>query len=521
MKHTSVRLDTPCEFINITPLNPLISKCQIKVCYVSDEPNRNKSIITKEVAKEMANSLPGSPIVGFYNENNEDFEEHNRVIDISNGKFEIKDTTRPYGFVDLNAKCWFATYLDDGQVEREYLMTEGYLWTGQYPECKRIIEHGNNQSMELDPNTLQATWTKNKNGNPQFFIINEAVVSKLCILGEDCEPCFEGAAITDIQFSFEDGFKQQLFSMIEELNELLKGGETQVFTKYAVEIGDKLWNNLFQYLDKTYPLRREEDCGYCCSMYRIEGIFEEQGQKFAVIEHRENNKLYRLNFELSEVDGFIPSETLVEVTKTYKQVNVEPQFDVEAVAVYELEYKKKQEEKEEEEEDKKEQSASSDSEEQQEDESEDSQEDEEEEDEEDKKKNKYSLEEIPEYVELMNKYAELQSSFDALNEELSALQTFKAQVEKAEKEQMIESFYMLSEEDKKDVVENIDTYSLKEIEAELSIMCVRNRVNFNLEDGESTPEGNITYNLNGGELSEETTPAWIKAAMSVEKKMNE
>ena len=27
-----------------------------------------------------------------------------RVIDISNGKFEIKDTTRPYGFVDLNAK---------------------------------------------------------------------------------------------------------------------------------------------------------------------------------------------------------------------------------------------------------------------------------------------------------------------------------------------------------------------------------------------------------------------------------
>ena len=33
-----------------------------------------------------------------------DFEEHNRIIDISNGGFEIKDTTRPYGFVDLNAK---------------------------------------------------------------------------------------------------------------------------------------------------------------------------------------------------------------------------------------------------------------------------------------------------------------------------------------------------------------------------------------------------------------------------------
>jgi len=34
--HKSIKLDFPCEFINIKPFNPLISKCQIKVCYVSD-----------------------------------------------------------------------------------------------------------------------------------------------------------------------------------------------------------------------------------------------------------------------------------------------------------------------------------------------------------------------------------------------------------------------------------------------------------------------------------------------------
>ncbi|MBQ8792748.1 MAG: hypothetical protein IJZ62_03965 [Clostridia bacterium] len=107
MMHKSIKLNMPIEFVNITPFNPLISKCEIKVCYVSDEPNRNNSIITKEAATKMANSLPGCPIVGFYNEEKEDFEEHNRIIDISNGKFEIKDTTRPYGFVDLNAKVWF------------------------------------------------------------------------------------------------------------------------------------------------------------------------------------------------------------------------------------------------------------------------------------------------------------------------------------------------------------------------------------------------------------------------------
>ena len=103
----SIRIDTPIEIINITSINPLISKCQIKVCWVGDEPNRNRSIITKDVARQMANSLPGSPIVGFFNESKKDFEEHNRQIEISNGKFVIKDNTRPYGFVDLNAKVWF------------------------------------------------------------------------------------------------------------------------------------------------------------------------------------------------------------------------------------------------------------------------------------------------------------------------------------------------------------------------------------------------------------------------------
>ena len=40
MRHTSIpMLDQPCEFINITPINPLISKCEIKVCYVGDDPN--------------------------------------------------------------------------------------------------------------------------------------------------------------------------------------------------------------------------------------------------------------------------------------------------------------------------------------------------------------------------------------------------------------------------------------------------------------------------------------------------
>jgi tRNA A37 methylthiotransferase MiaB len=55
------------------------------VCWVGEEANPNRSIITKPVATKMAPSLRGSAIVGYYNEDKEDFEGHNKVIEVKNG----------------------------------------------------------------------------------------------------------------------------------------------------------------------------------------------------------------------------------------------------------------------------------------------------------------------------------------------------------------------------------------------------------------------------------------------------
>lgn len=538
MKHTSIPvLDMPCEFINVTPVNPLISKCQIKVCYVGDQPNRNHSIITKDVAKELANSIPGSPIVGYYNEAIGDFEEHNRIIEISGGKIKLKDTTRPYGFVDLGAKVWFQKFVDDGAIEREYLMTEGYLWTGQFPEAKRIIEEGNNQSMELSKEFLNAYWTKDNNGKPKFFIINEAIISKLCILGEEEEPCFEGASITQpiIQFSYDNEFKEQLFSMMTELKELIKEGGAPVFTTFAVEIGDALWSAMYDFLEKNFPrdLREGEtaDC-YRCSKYGIEGIYEENSQKFAILRERDSApiKLYRMNFTYDD-NGLVADSNFVEVKKDYIPIsNNGPVFALEAVAAYEQERYKAVDNSEQNNNDKIDNPT------------EDktnfkkSEEDDEEKCpdcgkplsectcEKEEKKTKYSLEDIPEYVELKTKYSTLETDFNALNEtnkqlqeQIETLTQFKVEMDRKEKQSMIDSFYMLSDEDKKDVVENIDTYSLDDIEGKLSIICVRNKVNFNLDDdNQSEP---TTYSLNGGGEGD-YIPAWIKSVQSVAKDMN-
>jgi hypothetical protein len=77
---------------------------------------------------------------------------------------------------------------------------------------------------------------------------------------------------------------------------------------------------------------------------------------------------------------------------------------------------------------------------------------------------------------------------------------------------------MLSDEDKKDVIENIDNYSLNDIEAKLSILCVRNKVSFNLDnDNKNEGNGPTTFNLNNG-MSDEA-PAWVKALRSVASEM--
>ena len=522
MKHLSIKLDTPCELINVTPINPLISKCQIKVCYVGEQPNRNRSVITKDVAREMANSLPGSPIVGYYNEDKGDFEEHNRIIDISNGKFEVKDTTRPYGFVDLGAKCWFQEFDDEGVVH-EYLMTEGWLWTGQYPEAKRILENGNNQSMELDENLIDAYWTKDDNGKPQFFIINEAIISKLCILGEDCEPCFEGSQITKVQFSFEDSFEQKLFSMMKEVKEILNEGGAPVFTTYAVEIGDSLWTALYDYLVNQYT---DEECEFC-SVYRIEGIYEEEGQKFAILQHRTTMDYFRMDFSITE-EGFNASGELVAVSKEFVPA-AEPQFALDAYETYVSDYaaSKKPADKEEEEEKEVCEKCGKPL-----DECECEEED---------KKNKYVLEEIPEYMELSQSYSTLQADYESLKADKAALEAaqtdweatkvtlelqineltaFKTAIERKEKEVMInETFYMLSNEDKKDVMDNIDTYSLDDIEAKLSVIAVRNKVSFSQDEEETTPAGSVTYNLGEVSTGDDSMPAWIKAVLDKQKTM--
>lgn len=425
--HISIPIANTLEFINATEISPLISKCQVKVCYVGQNPNRNGTVITKKVATEMGRKLPGSPVVGYFNQATNDFEGHNKEISLrGGGNIEVLDTTKPYGFVPTDAKVWFQKFDDEG-VEREYLVTECYIWTSAYPESQRLFEHGNNQSMELNKETQKGFWAKDNNSGSRFFIYNEALIEKLCILGESVEPCFEGAQFKT-EFSLEnmEELRTTMFSMLTELQKTLnKGGSHETMDENKKTLGNPE--------DPNFEAKKQPE--------------DENKKKPEGNPAPEDNK---------PKDGD---------NKPADNNKEEP-------------------------------------------------------------KKKYNLDEVTEYTKLLGKYETLQGEFETLKQEKSNLETevtslreFKLTADRKEKQSMIDGFYMLSDDDKKDVVEHIDTYSLDDIEAKLSILCVRNKVNFNLnnnnEQDDNQPKG--LFNLENP--ADDNVPEWIKAVRETAKKL--
>lgn len=466
MHRSIATIDAP-QFINLQPLdiNPMMSKCEIKVLYIG--ANRNHSYITKEVATEMAKTLRGAPIVGYYKEEKEDFADHGEQVIFDDEGIHFNCLTKPYGFVAPDAEIWFQKFIDTddfgNDIEREYLMTTGYLWTGQFEEAKAVVENGRPQSMELDEATLNGRWEYDMSKGMDYFIIDDAMFSKLCILGDDVEPCFEGASVTEPQVStsftkVDDTFVRTLYTMMQDLKSALQtqGGQSKMeLENNELENNEVVVEN--PVVDET-PVAEEVPA-----------------------------------VEEPAVEEEVPAEENAEAASNGE---IEEESTEEPAA---SEFAKKEDEEDEEEkpEDKEEESADED--------------DKEEDDEEKKKAAKNSL--------LEEEHEALKAEFAAMKAEYEKLVEFKNQIDNEKKDELIASFYMLSDEDKADVVENKAKYSLEEIKSKLAVICFDKKVNFDLDDNsknEERVEDNKNANVTTFSLDNQDNgvPAWIKAVVN-------
>jgi hypothetical protein len=222
--------------------NSQFHKVKIYVAYAGK--NRNGSIISKETFEKMIPSIYGIPIVGEWKEEKNDFGSHGGKIEITDEGIEFIDTTKPYGYIDSSANVYWETVVEEDGTEREYLVTEGFLWTGRYPEALNVLDGKNNQSMEIT--VLDGKMSEEHEG---YYEILDAEFSALCILGEEVEPCFESSHISQFSLNKEE-FKKEFALMVKELkksinfsqqkedeiqgqNQQNKGGENMEVSKFA------------------------------------------------------------------------------------------------------------------------------------------------------------------------------------------------------------------------------------------------------------------------------------------------
>lgn len=120
------------------------------------------------------------------------------------------------------------------------------------------------------------------------------------------------------------------------------------------------------------------------------------------------------------------------------------------------------------------------------------------------------------------RYELLEKELNALKETYSMLQNqyqelvnFKNKIDNQKKDALIAEFYMLSDEDKADVVNNKEKYTLDEIKAKLSVICFDKKINFTLDKKEDKKEDIVTYTLNDND--DNSLPDWVKAVKEQEK----
>ena len=201
------------------PINGSSGLNRLKVGVFTKYGNRNGSYITDAVADMMiASATKGdTPVVGFFDPESKNWASHTGPTLAS-----------AYGYVEY-FDGW-QKFTDTDGYERDYAVFSVVLFTKYFNEANFVV--GQNQSMELDINTIEGDWANI--GSTEYFVYTKAEIMGLCIIG-DHEPCFSVSSF----FSKNDGtYKSQyekfsslladLKAKVEEAENQPQGGEHQM-----------------------------------------------------------------------------------------------------------------------------------------------------------------------------------------------------------------------------------------------------------------------------------------------------
>jgi hypothetical protein len=241
----------------VTAYNQTMSLARCRIFYKGG--NRNGTYITDEFAEKLISSLPYAPVKGIYDSMEQDFTDHGTQ----------RYQGRIYGVVPVENHFAWETHLDNDGVERQYACTDVLLYTAIYQkEALDIVNCA--QSMELYVDSIDGEW-QFINGK-RYFVFTEGCFLGLQALGEDFEPCFEGAGFYTLMVEQLAERMQQF-----ELESKLIGGEKQMEFKLS---DNQKYNMIWQLLNTRF----NEENGYIMD-YAVCDVYD----AYAVVFNFESN----------------------------------------------------------------------------------------------------------------------------------------------------------------------------------------------------------------------------------------
>lgn len=264
----------------IEPFNDVLSKARCRIFYKG--ANRNGTFITDEFANELISTLHYVPVKGIYLQ--DDFSDHGRS----------REEGQIYGIVPEKNNFAWEQHLDEDGVERTYACTDVLLFTALYPEASEIV--GKGQSMELyEPSLMYHTAILQ--GQKQIVFEHGSFLG-LQVLGDNVEPCFEGASFFSLQESIRD--------TIQKIKEFTNVGEGSEMSKINFKLSDdQKYSAIWSLLNPNY----NEEGDWTCE-YSICAIYDE----YALVVHLEDGQYERVNYTKNDEDD---SVVLGERTNVY------------------------------------------------------------------------------------------------------------------------------------------------------------------------------------------------------------
>lgn len=194
--------------------NKYVTHAKLKTFYVGKTPDNR--VFTKQFSDHLLQTLPGTPVVAYYDLEADDFKGHNL-------------TQYVFGYVPEAATITYEEH--EGKT---FAVTDVLLFTGREDNIGKIANKiiGKSHSLELDPKTIEYTVVRAA-GKTESITFTKGDFIGLSVLGDDEKPAFTGSSF----FSEEES---DVRAFVESFQEFKK--EVEFYKSGGKEMNDE--NNL-------------------------------------------------------------------------------------------------------------------------------------------------------------------------------------------------------------------------------------------------------------------------------------